>query len=104
MRMLHRLGGRIPLWPIDPAPRSGPLLAEIYTSLAARRAGVPGGHSKIRDGAALDNALAALGSRPAGLSGPISDHASDALLTRSAERRVGKGCVSTCRSRGSPDH
>src|SRR3546814_9131337 len=34
MRMLHRLGGRIPLWPIDPAPRRGPLIAEIYTSLA----------------------------------------------------------------------
>src|SRR3546814_14681171 len=26
------------------------------------------------------------------------------LRTRSAERRVGKECVSTCRSRGSPDH
>src|SRR3546814_2637854 len=26
------------------------------------------------------------------------------LGTRSEERRVGKECVSTCRSRGSPDH
>src|SRR3546814_5856274 len=26
------------------------------------------------------------------------------LLQRSEERRVGKECVSTCRSRGSPDH
>src|SRR3546814_10970782 len=26
------------------------------------------------------------------------------LIDRSAERRVGKECVSTCRSRGSPDH
>src|SRR3546814_12456739 len=25
-------------------------------------------------------------------------------VPRSEERRVGKGCVSTCRSRGSPDH
>src|SRR3546814_17971371 len=27
-----------------------------------------------------------------------------AVLGRSEERRVGKGCVSTCRSRWSPDH
>src|SRR3546814_15595508 len=26
------------------------------------------------------------------------------LVDRSEERRVGKECVSTCRSRGSPDH
>src|SRR3546814_7285066 len=28
----------------------------------------------------------------------------EALLARSEERRVGKECVSTCRSRWSPDH
>src|SRR3546814_16030215 len=28
----------------------------------------------------------------------------DLARTRSEERRVGKECVSTCRSRGSPDH
>src|SRR3546814_14428044 len=28
----------------------------------------------------------------------------EAIWTRSEERRVGKECVSTCRSRGSPDH
>src|SRR3546814_8337384 len=32
----------------------------------------------------------------------IEAHATDAL--RSEERRVGKECVSTCRSRWSPDH
>src|SRR3546814_18114240 len=26
------------------------------------------------------------------------------MATRSEERQVGKGCVSTCRSRGSPEH
>ena len=81
MRLLHRLGGRIPLWPIDPVPTQGPLLVEIYTSLAARAAGVPAGRSKIRDGAALDTALAMLGSPATGLRGSVSDHASDALLT-----------------------
>lgn len=81
MRLLHRLRGRIPLWPLDPVSARGPVLVEIYTSLAARAAGMAAGRSKIRDGAALDHALAALGSPPAGIAGPVSDHASDALLT-----------------------
>ena len=58
MRLLHRLSGRMPLWPLDPVPAKGPLLVEIYTSLAARAAGLPPGRSKIRDGAVLDAALA----------------------------------------------
>lgn len=81
MRLLHRLAGRLPLWPYDPLPSHGPLLVEIYTSMAARAAGLPANRSKMRDGAALDAALTALGSRPAGHAGPLSDHASDALLT-----------------------
>jgi len=88
MRLLHRLTGRIPLWPRDPVPRTGPMLVEIYTSLAARAAGLPPGRSKIRDGAALDKALAALGSPPCGLTGPVSDHASDALLTAAWLRAI----------------
>ena len=88
MRLLHRLGGRIPLWPIDPVPTQGPLLVEIYTSLAARAAGLPAGRSKIRDGAALDGALAILGSPATGLRGPVSDHASDALLTAAWLRTI----------------
>ncbi len=88
MRLLHRLAGRLPLWPVDPVPARGPLLVEIYTSLAARAAGITPGRSKIRDGAALDAALAALGSPPAGFVGPISDHASDALLTAAWLRAI----------------
>lgn len=88
MRLLHRLDGRIPLWPIDPVPARGPLLVEIYTSLAARAAGIPAGRSKIRDGAALDGALAMLGSPATGLRGPVSDHASDALLTAAWLRTI----------------
>ncbi len=81
MRLLHRLRDRLPLWPLDPVPAPGPLLVEIYTGVAARAAGRPAGHSKIRDGGTLDIALARLGSRPFGATGAISDHASDALLT-----------------------
>ncbi|MBB6427090.1 hypothetical protein [Sphingopyxis sp. JAI128] len=88
MRLLHRLRGRIPLWPLDPVPRSGPLLVEIYTSLAARAAGLPPGRSKIRDGATLDMALARLGSPPVRSRGPISDHVADALLSAAWLRSI----------------
>lgn len=88
MRLLHRLRGRIPLWPLDPVPTKGPLLVEIYTSLAARAAGIAAGRSKVRDGAALDAALAAFGSPGTGLRGAVSDHASDALLTAAWLRAI----------------
>ncbi len=88
MRLLHRLHPRMPLWPRDPVPATGPLLVEIYTGVAARAAGVAAGRSKIRDGTALDTALTALGSPPIGMTGPISDHASDALLTAAWLRAV----------------
>jgi len=88
MRLLHRLVGRIPVWPFDADPGTGHLLVEIYTSLAALAAGRPRGRSKIRTGEALDTALAALGSDPAGIVGPVSDHRSDAILTAAWLRRV----------------
>ena len=81
MRVLHRLGGRIPVWPFDPVPADGPLIVEIYTSIAARAAGLPAGRSKMRDAAALDAALAALGSRPHAPLARYDDHATDAILT-----------------------
>lgn len=88
MRLLHRLRGRLSLWPLDPVPAAGPLLVEIYTSLAARAAGMAAGRSKIRDGTALDTALVRLGSRPARLTGPVSDHSSDALLAAAWLRAI----------------
>ncbi|MEN9682291.1 MAG: hypothetical protein RIQ99_1402 [Pseudomonadota bacterium] len=81
MRLLHRLADRLPVWPIDPLPPAGSTVVEIYTTLAAMAAGRSPSRSKIRDGAELDAALAALGSAPAGIAGPIPDHASDALVT-----------------------
>ena len=88
MRLLHRLHPRLPLWPLDPVPTEGPLLVEIYTGVAARAAGAAAGRSKIREGAALDTALAALGSPPIGMTGPLSDHTSDALLTAAWLRAI----------------
>ncbi len=81
MRVLHRLVGQVPVWPFDPIPDAGPLIVEIYTTLAARAAGVRAGRSKIRTAAALDAALAALNSAPHAPLDRYSDHATDALLT-----------------------
>lgn len=81
MRMLHRLGGRMPVWPFDPIPESGPLIIEIYTSMAARTAGLPANRSKIRDRATLVSALSALGSPAPRRLPRYDDHATDALLT-----------------------
>lgn len=81
MRLLHALRGTIPVWPIDPLPASGPVICEIYTTIAAMAAGRSAGRSKIRDGAELDVALRALRSHPHHHSGAIDDHTSDALIT-----------------------
>ncbi len=81
MRLLHRLEGRLPVWPIDPLPDSGSAVVEIYTTLAALAAGRSAGKSKMRSFEELNAALAALGSGPVPGEGPIADHASDALLT-----------------------
>ncbi len=81
MRVLHRLRGRIGLWPFDPVPESGPLVVEIYTALAARLAGMRKGISKIRDAATLDAMLAAFGSEPHAPLARYDDHATDAMLS-----------------------
>ena len=88
MRLLHRLGSHLPVWPIDPVPQTGPVLTEIYTSLAAMEAGRSVSRAKMRDRAALDAALAVLGSASVGGSGSIDDHSSDALLTAAWLRKV----------------
>ncbi|WP_374541493.1 hypothetical protein [Sphingorhabdus sp.] len=81
MRMMHRLGGRIPVWPFDPVPEKGPLIIEIYTSMAARAAGLPANTSKIRDADSLTTALAAFAAPAPALPHRLDDHATDALLT-----------------------
>lgn len=81
MRVLHRLGGALPIWPFDDVPAKGSVIVEIYTSLAARAAGVPAGKAKMWSPEALDAALAALN---VGNHEPLphySDHATDAILT-----------------------
>lgn len=81
MRLLRRLEGRLPVWPIDPLPKSGSVVTEIYTTIAAMAAGRSAAKSKVRNHAELNAALAALGSAEVPGDGPITDHASDALIT-----------------------
>lgn len=81
MRLLHRLQGRLPVWPIDPLPSAGSAVVEIYTTLAAMAAGRSAGKSKMHSFEELNAALAVLGSDPVPGEGSIVDHASDALLT-----------------------
>ena len=81
MRLLHRLEGRLPVWPIDPLPTSGSVVVEIYTTIAAMAAGRSAAKSKIRNYAELNDALVRLGCDPVGGEGAITDHASDALIT-----------------------
>jgi hypothetical protein len=81
MRVLNRLAGRIPIWPFDPVPKTGPVIVEIYTSIAARAAGISGGRSKVRDAGALHQALAALGAPPPAPLVAHDDHSTDALIT-----------------------
>ncbi|MDG2532171.1 hypothetical protein P6144_00790 [Sphingomonas sp. HITSZ_GF] len=88
MRVLHLLRGQVPIWPFDPLPEAGPVLVEIYTSLAARTAGMRKGISKIRDGATLDAMLAALGSKPHAPLARYDDHATDAMLSAAWLRAV----------------
>jgi hypothetical protein len=88
MRMLHRLAGRIPVWPVDPLPDEGSVITEIYTSVAARLGGVTGTATKVRNYGALNDALDRLGSPPVAGTGAIDDHSADALLTAAWLRRV----------------
>jgi hypothetical protein len=84
MRVLHRLRGGYAIWPFDPpGPRT---VVEIYGRAMLRHAGGRG--LKIRDTAALDAALAALGSRPMAAPGPFNDNQTDALVTAVALRRL----------------
>lgn len=87
MRVLHRLGGRIPVWPFDPVPPGGPVIVEIYTTIAARAAGIGRGRSKVRSPAALRAALEQLGSAGDARLVTWDEHSTDAVLSAAWLRR-----------------
>ena len=88
MRMLHQLNGVIPVWPFDPIPAKGPLIIEIYTTIASLAAGMPKGRSKIRDRETLNKALGAFEVPPPAPLRSYDDHSTDALLTAAWIRTV----------------
>ncbi len=86
MRLLHRLGGKVAIWPMDQLPEQKSAVVEIYTRIYLRRAGLTG--SKLRSLAALNEALRALGSRPSQLRFEPNDHQTDALITAAGMRQL----------------
>jgi hypothetical protein len=86
MRFLHRLDGKVAIWPMDPLPDNGSAVVEIYTRIYLRRAGLTG--VKLRSRKALNLALEGLGSPPARLRLEPSDHQTDALVTAAGMRQL----------------
>jgi hypothetical protein len=84
MRLLHRLDGKVAIWPMDPLPAHGSAVVEIYTRIYLRRAGMRG--TKLRSRADLNRALKGLGSPPLRLRFEPSDHQTDALVTAAGMR------------------
>jgi hypothetical protein len=88
MRLLHRLDGKVAIWPMDPLPEHGSAVVEIYTRIYLRRAGLTG--VKLRSRAELNRALKGLGSPPARLRFEPNDHQTDALVTAAGMRALAR--------------
>jgi hypothetical protein len=88
MRFLHRLDGKVAIFPMDPLPDNGSVVCEIYTRIYLRRAGMSG--TKLRTRAELNTALAGLDSKPARLRFEPNDHQTDALVTAAGMRALAR--------------
>ncbi len=86
MRLLHRLAGKVAIWPMDPLPECASAVVEIYTRIYLRKAGMSG--RKLRSRAELNLALRNLGSPPARLRFEPDDHQTDALITAAGMRAL----------------
>ena len=86
MRFLHRLDGKVAIWPMNPLPERGSAVVEIYTRIYLRRGGMTG--VKLRSRADLNRALKGLRSPPARLRFEPSDHQTDALVTAVGMRQL----------------
>ena len=84
MRLLHRLNGKVAIFPMDPLPERGSAVCEIYTRIYLRRAGMSG--TKLRTRAGLNRALLGLGSKSVRLGFEPNDHQTDALVTAAGMR------------------
>jgi hypothetical protein len=88
MRFLHRLHGKVAVWPMDPLPDQGSAVVEIYTRIYLRRAGLSG--VKLRTRADLNLALKGLGSPSSRLRFEPNDHQTDALVTAAGMRLLAR--------------
>lgn len=86
MRLLHRLDGRLAVWPMDPLPKQDSVVVEIYTRIFIRLAGLSG--RKVRSIAELNHALTALGSRPSPLRHDPNDHQTDVIISAAGLRAI----------------
>ncbi|MEO7277159.1 MAG: hypothetical protein ABIW33_03950 [Sphingomicrobium sp.] len=86
MRLLHAIGDRVAIWPMDQMLAGGSAVVEIYTRIYLRRAGMSG--AKLRSRAQLNLALKRLGSPPARLRFEPNDHQTDALVTAAGMRQL----------------
>ena len=86
MRLLHRLAGKVAIWPMDPLPHRGSGVVEIYTRIYLRNAGMSG--RKLRSRAELNLALKGLASPPVRLRFEPNDHQTDALVTAAGMRAL----------------
>ena len=84
MRLLHRVHGKVAIWPMDPLPIQGSAVVEIYTRIYLRNAGMSG--KKLRSRTDLNRALLGLGSKPVRLRFEPNDHQTDALVTAAGMR------------------
>jgi len=86
MRLLHHLDDKVAVWPMDPLPKNGSTVVEIYTRIYLRRAGLSG--VKLRSREALNDALRGLGSAVTRLRFEPNDHQTDALVTAAGMRAL----------------
>ena len=84
MRLLHRLDGRVAIWPMNSLPAEGSAIVEIYTRIYLRNAGMSGKKLRTRD--ELNRALRGLDSKPVRLRFEPTDHQTDALVTAAGMR------------------
>lgn len=86
MRLLHKIDGKVAIWPMDPIPEGRSAVVEIYTRIYLRMAGMPG--KKLRNRADLNLALSGLCSPPARLRFVPNEHQTDALVTAAGMRAL----------------
>lgn len=103
MRLLHRLNGKIPIWPFDPMPARGSAVAEIYSRLFLKLAGTPG--TKVRSLTKLNEALERLGSPAVAFLGEwLTDHQTDVLVSAAGMRKLTTGTPRLFRPPGLTPH